>query len=414
MTNAVTSDIDLFNDSILSDPYPSYSTLRSIGPVVYLPRCQAYALTNYRSVRQALRDSETFSSAQGVSLNSELNEYQQGSLLGSDAPRHTHLRKLISGAFSPMALGKMRPELETRAEQLVVELATQRRFDAIKDLAAVFPFEAACDLIGLPKVNPHRLRQFSDSHFDACGPLGPQIERNARVARAWEEHQTASAYVAFMAKRLKAGGVGAALFTAAECGDITQEDASSLLSSLMGAGMDTTARALGTAIFCFAENPDQWDRLRSDPALIPAAFNEVLRYDSSSQMLARCTTRPCEVSGVSLPANARVLLLFASANRDEDAFPHADRFDISRQPAPGHLSFGGGVHTCVGQALARAQAHVLIAALARRVSRIHLLAPPERRINSVLRGYSRMLVQVEAEAEAARSPMPVSTQLAAI
>lgn len=392
-------DVDLFCDEVLHAPYEAYARLRALGPVVYLTRCRAYALTRYAAVRDALRQHETFSSARGVTLNAAMNEFQSGTVLGSDPPQHTRLRAVIAGPLAPAAMKALDADIRQRADTLVADLAQRGRFDAVEDLARAFPPSIVCDLIGLPRVGRRKLLHFTDMHFNAFGPLGPHLEGpvNARAERGWAEMNTAMGYISFMAQRLTPGGMGAAIFAAAERGEIAADEALKLLASFLVAGLDTTVRAIGTAVRCFADHPRQWQQLRADRARVPDAFNEVLRYDSPSQVLARCTTRECTVDGLRIPAGARVALLFASANRDEAVFAHADRFDIDR-PALPHLSFGGGVHACLGQVLARIEAHAVLEALARHVEHIELDGAPERLLNNVLRGYARLPVRVTASA----------------
>lgn len=400
VTDPPHSDLDLFCDETLAEPYEAYVHLRALGSVVYLTRVKAYALTSYSAVRDALRQHEVFSSARGVTLNAAMNTFQSGTVLGSDPPQHTRLRATIAGPLAPAAIKALQADIQQRADVLVASLSLRGRFDAVEDLARAFPPGIVCDLIGLPKVGRRKLLHFTDMHFNAFGPLGPHLEGpvNQRAERGWAEMNTAMGYISFMAQRLSPGGMGAAIFAAAERGEITGEDALKLLASFLVAGLDTTVRSIGTAVHCFAEHPDQWRRICADRSLVADAYNEVLRYDSPSQVLTRCTTRECTVEGYRIPSNARVALLFASANRDEGVFPNAHRFDITR-PAQPNLSFGGGVHACLGQVLARIEAHAVIDALARQVKCIEIDGAPERLLNSVLRGYSRLPIRVYPRSE---------------
>lgn len=394
-------DIDLFSDTCLNEPYTAYQALRELGRVVYLPQCQAYALTHYDVVRQALFDHEVFSSAKGVTLNAAMNAFQSDTVLGSDPPYHSRLRSVISEPLAPATIKSLQASIEKQADDLVGAVVRRGHFDAVADLARTFPPSVVCDLIGLPKVGRRKLLQFTDNHFNSFGPLGEHLPGpvNERTAKGWAEMQTAMAYIGFIARRLAPDGMGAAIFAAAKRGEITEEEALKLLSSFLVAGLDTTVRSIGTAIYCFSQHPEQWDMVRADRSLIPAAFNEVLRFDSPSQILTRCTTRACDIGGYTLPANSRVAILFASANRDETRFSHADQFDITRKATSTNLSFGVGVHACLGQVLARIEAHAVLDALARRVSRIEITGKPERLLNSVLRGYANLPVKVTLQKE---------------
>src|SRR5262249_31111669 len=158
-------------------------------------------------------------------------------------------------------------------------------------------------------------------------------------------------------------------------------------------GLDTTVVGLGNALFCFAQHPEQWQRLRQDPSLARAAFEEVLRYESPVQTFFRTTTRPVDVAGVHLDEGEKVLVFLAAANRDPRRWEHPDRFDISRR-ASGHLAFGVGIHGCVGMAVARLEAEILLSLLARKVETIEPDGPPERRFNNTLRGLARLPIRV--------------------
>ena len=158
-------------------------------------------------------------------------------------------------------------------------------------------------------------------------------------------------------------------------------------------GIDTTVHALGSAILCFAEHPDEWDRVRADPTLVPSAFNEVLRLHTPVQTFTRVTTTDVTIDDVVLPAGQRVAVMFGSANRDERRYPEPDRFDVTRNPLD-QLAFGRGIHLCVGINLARAEAHALLGALVRRVHRFELAGTPQWKLNNTLHGLASLPVRV--------------------
>jgi cytochrome P450 len=192
---------------------------------------------------------------------------------------------------------------------------------------------------------------------------------------------------------LAPGGLGAQIYAAADAGELTEDEASLLVRSFLTAGLDTTVVGLGNALFCFAQHPEQWQRLRQEPTLARAAFDEVLRYESPVQTFFRTTTCPVEVAGVQLGEGEKVLLFLAAANRDARRWENPDRFDITRQ-ASGHLAFGVGIHGCVGMAVARLEAEIVLSLLARKVEAIELDGEPERRLNNTLRGLARLPIRV--------------------
>lgn len=393
------NDLDLFSDTALEHPYGAFTQLRMQGSVVWLSRYQVYALTGHGVIRQALLDHKTFSSVHGVSLNGELNEYQRGTMPASDPFLHTKLRALIADAFTPAFIRKSEADIEDAADVLVANAVRRGSFDVMEDIAMVLPTEVISDIIGLPEAGRKRLLSLGHYHFDSFAPgmNDPGGPPPPRAVNSWKKMQTASATIGFMCRRLSPGSLGERIFAAAARGEINEQQAFKLVSTLIGAGADTTARTIGNAFHCFAEHPEQWELLRAEPGRINSAINEVMRYDSPSQMLTRYVTRDTELGGEIIPAGSRALVLFASGNRDEQAFPNADQFDITRDPLPGHLSFSAGIHTCIGQALARVEVRSVLKALMRHVRHITLDGAPVRRINSVLRGYERLPVRVAAQ-----------------
>jgi cytochrome P450 len=193
--------------------------------------------------------------------------------------------------------------------------------------------------------------------------------------------------------RLVPGGFGSTVADAARCGEIPREAAIGLLAGYVVAAFDTTIHAIAGGILLFARHPQQWDLLRADPALAPAAFNEILRIDSPIQHFSRVAMRAVDLGdGVVIPAGARALVSYASANRDERHFAEPDRFDIRRRPLD-HLAFSIGTHGCAGQSLARLEAHAVFLALARHVRRFELAGEPVRSLNNITRGHAHIPVR---------------------
>ncbi|GAA4553957.1 cytochrome P450 [Pseudonocardia xishanensis] len=378
------SDVDLFADPVLEDPYPTYRTLRDLGGAVHLAELDAWALTRYDAVRGALGDWQTFSSS-AVALNEPVNGMLVGTVLAADPPEHDVLRSVLADRLGPRAVRSLQADIAARAEALVEEVVAKGEFDAVTDLAAAFPFAVVFDLIGLPDdARPNMLR-WADATFNVCGPMNDRTAGGLLIVQEMFE------WVATLkADDLLDGSMGRAIFDAAEAGRIGPESCIPLLAAYATAGMDTTINAIANAVHLFAQHPDQWDLVRADPTLLPGAFNEVLRYDAPVQVFGRRTTRAVGVAGTEIPADSQVLLLYGSGNRDERHYAEPDRFDVTRAPVD-HLTFGYGTHGCAGQALARLEAHAVLGALAARVRRIHL-GEPKRHLNNVLRGIESLPV----------------------
>ncbi|MEV7043880.1 cytochrome P450 [Amycolatopsis sp. NPDC051061] len=379
------SDIDLFSDEALRDPYPAYRALRDQGAAVRLDALEAWALPRYESARRALGDWETFS-ASGVVLNETVAEMVVGTVLTTDPPAHTVLRSVLSERLGPRSVRRLAKEISQRADHLVDEVIDKGGFDAVADLATVFPFSVVFDMIGLPDEARPNILRWADATFTVMGPM------NARAAEGMGSIAEMFQWLATLGPTdLKDGSMGRAVFDAADEGRIRPESCVPLLAAYAAAGVDTTITAIANAVHLFATHPDEWDRVCSDPGLIPSALNEVLRYDAPVQVFGRRATRDVEIGdGVTIEEGAQVLVLYGSGNRDERHYPDPDRFDVGRNPAD-HLSFGYGTHACAGQALAKMEAQSIIGALAKRIHRFHI-GTPTRHLNNTVRGLESLPV----------------------
>jgi cytochrome P450 len=380
------SDVDLFSDEVLTNPYPQYRVLRDAGPAVFLSQLDMVALPRYAQVRAALLGWRTFSSADGVGFNDAANQLMGGNVLSKDPPEHDRLRAELVDRLSPRAIRPFAARIEAEAERLVAELVQRREFDGVADLARVFPSLVVTDLIGLTQEVRDNLIEWGDASFCCVGPL------NARTEEAFSIVEQLFSVLASLTKDdLAPGSMGRSVFEAAERGDIDDDDVLQLLWDYTGPGIDTTISALSTLLWQFAQNPAQWDLVRADPALVPAACNEALRYDAPAQLFTRVARADWDADGTTIEAGQRVVVMYGSANRDERHYDDPDRFDIRRAPSD-HLAFGFGIHSCVGANLARLEMHTLVSVLARRVSRIEAAGEPKRHLNNIVRGLASLPV----------------------
>jgi cytochrome P450 len=382
------SDIDLFSDEALLDPYPHYDALRELGPAVWLSRFGLYILTRFDDVRSALARPEVFSSAQGVMMNERMNETLRGIVLCSDDPEHERMRKVLIAPLLPRALQELRDRITGEAEALIERLVVKKHFDAATELAQHLPVTIVSELVGLPEEGRERMLLWAQANFDCFGPM------NQRTTDAFPivEEMVRFAFTECVPSKLKPDGWAARIWAAAERGEIRPEQCPVMMNDYMGPSLDTTIFATQAAIRLFAENPDQWDLIRETPSLIPNAVNEVVRLESPIQNFSRVTTQPFDLDGVTLPAGARVIMSYGAANRDPRKWEDPARFDVQRR-AMDHLGFGHGVHQCIGNNLARMEIAALLTALAKRVRRIELHGA-ERCLNNVLRGHNRLDVTV--------------------
>jgi cytochrome P450 len=357
-----TADVDLFADEVLLDPYPTYARLRELGGVVHLPANDVYALTRYDVIRNALGDPETFSS-RTIGFNPMVNEALQGTSLASDPPVHAQLRATLTENLSPRALRGLKSQIDAKAAALVEELVARGSFEAIDALARVFPLEVVADLIGFTGHVRENMLRWGQAAMQVIGPMNQRTAENFPIAGelyGWCSTVTA--------EDLAPGSVGRGIFDAEARGDIPATTAGHIIHQYLGAGVDTTVAAIGNIVALFGTHPDQFDLVRKDPSLVPAAFAEVLRFWVPIHAWGRSVTKDVEIDGAVVPAGSQVALLLGAGNRDPRHYENPDAFQVERNPVD-HLSFGYGPHGCAGQGLARLEAHAVIESLVTRVQR---------------------------------------------
>jgi cytochrome P450 len=272
----------------------------------------------------------------------------------------------------------------------VATLVTRGSFDAVTDLATALPLTVVPDLVGWPADARGHLLEWASATFDLLGPLNER----ARCAAPLSQAMMAFADETAATGNLLPGSIGAGVIEAARRGELEPERVAPLIVGYLAPSLDTTISAIGSAVWLLARNPDQWAALRADPALVPNAFNETLRLESPLRAFSRVTTAAVRAGGVDIPAGARVVVLYAAANRDERQFPRPDDFDITRDNAGEQLGFGWGVHSCAGQGLARMEAHALLTALAEQADRIDLTGPAPAALNNLINARASVPVAV--------------------
>jgi 4-methoxybenzoate monooxygenase (O-demethylating) len=388
------SDADPFSHEVLEDPLPFHHQLREAGPVVYLSRYDVHALGRYEEVHAALVDWQQFQSAAGVGLSNFRTEKPwrpPSLLLEADPPRHDAPRRVLTKVLGPRALRRLRDRWTADAEQLVdTVLAAGTEFDAVPTLAEAFPLRVFPDAVGLGPDGREHLLPYGDHAFNAFGPSNDLVAKGApRVAElsAWVGAQCAR-------EALSGDGFGAAIWAAADRGEITPQQAPLVVRSLLTAGVDTTVHGISAVLYAFATHPDQWARLVADPSLARVAFDEAVRWESPVQTFFRTTTADVRIGDAVVPEGHKVLMFLAAANRDPRRWAHPDAFDLSRDPS-GHVGFGMGLHQCVGQHVARLEAEAVLTALARRVRTIELDGPTRRHHNNTLRAWESIPVRLD-------------------
>jgi 4-methoxybenzoate monooxygenase (O-demethylating) len=386
------STVDPFSHEFLRDPYPHHEALREAGPVVWLEKYGIWTMARHQEVRDALTDWQTYCSSAGVGLSDFRKEppwRPPSIILEADPPLHTRTRAVLTRILSPAAIKVLRDSFEREAEALIARLVEQREFDGVADLAEAYPLKVFPDAVGISEEGRENLLPYGSMVFNSFGPrndLFNQAMANAGPVRDWIMSKCSRAALA-------PGGLGIQIFRAVDAGELSEEEAGMLVRSFLSAGIDTTVYGLGNALYCLARYPEQWAILRNNPNLIRGAFEEVLRFEAPVQTFFRTTTKPVEVAGVRLGDGEKVLLFLAAANRDPRRWEKPDTFDVTRRAA-GHMTFGTGIHGCVGQAVARLETEAILTALAKRVVSLELTSEPERRLNNTLRGFDKLPLRV--------------------
>lgn len=382
---------DIFTDEVLADPHPHYRALRELGPVVWLEAHGMYVLPRYAEARAALADPGVFSSGRGVGLNDVINSIAAGgNTLTTDGELHDHLRGVIGPGLMPRALRGMRSSIEQQADDLVAGLVRRGSFDAATDLARTLPLSVVPDLIGWPAGGRDRLLEWAAASFDLMGPFNARAEDAFPKVQAMIEFATRTAAEGDVVP----GGLGAAIIDAVDRGELGPEQAPLLIVDYLAPSLDTTISAIGSAVWLLATHPDQWAALKADPTLAANAFNEVLRLESPIRAFSRVTTADTAVAGHQLAEGSRVMILYASANRDERMFTDAERFDITRGNANEHIAFGYGVHGCAGQGLARLEGQAVLHALVTHVDSMEL-GEPVRAMNNLICAFASLPLRVQ-------------------
>ena len=390
-----------FQAGFTDDPYPHLGEMRAADPV-HESVLGVWILFRYDDVFGLLRDpSLSVEDAKAVptpmmqmarDAMGEVADMGNRSMLFRDPPDHTRLRRLVSKAFTPRMVERLRP----RVEQLVDEALDQAgpEWDVIDGLAFPLPFQVISDLLGTPETDAAQLRTWSGKVVRSLEPVvDPQMLQE--IGDAARNIQGLVSDIIEWKRAHPGDDLITAMVEAEEDGDkLSQDELAEQIALLYLAGHETTVNLIGNGALALLRHPDQLERLRADPALDGNAIEELLRYDSPVQNSRRITLEPIVIDGKEIGAGSFVVLALASCNRDPAKWgPTADDLDVGRSNAPQHVSFGGGHHYCLGSHLARLEGEVAIGRLARRFSRLELAADPEWNGRINLRGMTHLPVR---------------------
>ena len=383
-------DIDFYSDEFILDPIPHYAKMRELGPVVWLPQNQVYALPQYKECTEALRQPLKFISSQGVSLNPKVNDILKGSTLNSDPPAHDKTRSVTAAPLLPGALKEVEPRIRQAAEGLIDRLCERRQFDAISDFATYLPLTTVAELVGLPEKGQASLLKWASATFNLFA------NENERAKEAFDDLKDLRDFLDEYGKpeMLKPGGWAKRIFEVGPERGISLETCAQLMRDYINPSLDTTISATGQIIKMFADNPDQWAMLRAKPELVRNAIEEAVRLATPIRAFSRYVAEDCQIAGVPIAEGSRILAIYASANRDERKYENPDKFDITRD-VHDHVGFGHGVHMCMGMHLARLEMVSLLEALMERVGTFEVISEPTIAMNNTIRAYASLPVRVK-------------------
>jgi cytochrome P450 len=388
---------DPYDYAVHEDPYPTYARLREEAPLYHNEQLDFWALSRHADVAAAFRDGQRFSSSYGVTLDPHVwgpQAERTTSFLAMDPPRHTRMRALVSRGFTPRRVAALEPHIRELTVRHLSAAVAHGTFDFIRDLAGRVPMDVISELVGVSPADRDELRRLADLvlHREEGVTDMPPAGMEAAL-------ELSAYYAALIAARRKrpTGDLTSALLEAEVDGDrLTDDEIAGFLFLLIVAGNETTTKLLGNAWYWAWRNPDQRRVPFADPQRIPEWVEETLRYDTSTQMLARLAQADVPLHGGVIPAGARVLLLVGSANRDRRVFPDADDYRLGRDTSE-IASFGFGRHFCLGASLARLEARVVLEELVARVADYDVDEDHAVRVHSVnVRGFAGLPTTIQS------------------
>jgi cytochrome P450 len=390
---------DPYDYAFHEDPYPTYERLRTEAPLYYNAELDFWALSRHADVTAAFRDNVRLSSANGVSLDPAAwgpHAHRVMSFLAMDDPRHLRMRRLVYKGFTPKRVAEMEERIRELTLSYLEPAIATGSFDWIDEVAGKLPMDVISELMGVPEVDRAEIRRLADLvvHRED-GVL------DVPIAAAQASIKLITYYADMVAERRRSPttDLTSALLDAEIDGDkLTEEEIIGFMFLMVVAGNETTTKLLGNALYWSARNPGEYAKVVAEPELVTDWVEETLRYDTSSQMVARCAAVDIDRHDRTIPAGSKVLLLIGSANRDPEVFADGDTYRVGRTDKAGLASFGAGVHFCLGAHLARLEAGVALREFVSRVRSYDVADTGIVRVHSTnVRGFAKLPIVVEAE-----------------
>jgi cytochrome P450 len=404
-TTAANSDTRLSlyhlnSPEVLANPYPLYTELRTEDPVHWDPLLHTWVVTRYNDVVTVLRDlsanrtpTPQLLESIGLSALSPMARVMAKQVLFIDPPSHTRIRSLASAAFTPRRVQALREHIQEIAGRLLDQVQAKGSMDVIADFALPLPAIVTAEMLGVPTSDYPQLKKWTENFMEILANFQHNPERAARVIKSVDEMVAYfRSAIADLRIHPREGLVYSLMTAEVEHDRLTDDEVVANSIIVMVGGQETTTTLIGNGLLTLLRNPGQLQQLKSDPALMPSAVEELLRYESPVQQTARLAPQDLELGGKRIRKRQAVVAVLAAANRDPERFPNPDSLDLSRQDNR-HVAFGWGAHFCLGAALARVEAQIAFEMLLRRFPDMTLdSTPPTWRCNLDLRGLESLQV----------------------
>ena len=402
------TDLDMWARGV---PYTEFARLRTEQPVAWFgeaaPHSGFWSVHRYADIVTASRDTTTFSSGRGVSFEEPTDEDMAArrTIIDTDPPDHTKLRKIMTGSFSQRAVAVYAHFVEQLTEQVLDDGLSGEPFDFVETVAKQIPIRVLARIMGLPEANLDQFIDLGDRLIANTDPDLTDVVWGRDDTDAYRLYPFRSPYGKqlwdlgrdIVHDKLRDPGddlLSKLLLARVDGEALSETDLDNLFSIMVIAGNETTRIAMAHAVLTFCTLPEQWEQLRADPGLVDTATDEVMRWSCPTHFMRRTATADTELGGAQIRAGDKVVLWYVSGNRDDDEFPDPETFDVGRTPNR-HLSFGrGGPHLCLGVHVARLEVRIMLAALLRRAARFELAAPPRRIRSNFTNGLKELVVRV--------------------
>jgi cytochrome P450 len=387
----------------VAHPYPVYTRLREAGPIHYFEGTNQWIVPRYRDVNRLLRDRRFGRTYHHLASHEEMGRPPEpewhvpfwnlirAGILDMEPPDHTRVRTLVNKAFTPRRVEELRPFVQRIMDELADRVAGAGEFDLIKEIAEPLPVTVIAELLGVPEADRHLLRPWS-GEICRMYELNPTDEDARAAVGASEEFSEYLRELSRERRREPKEDLITALTQVVEEGEkLTEQELIGTCVLILNAGHEATVNVTGNGWWSLFRHPDQLRRLRDDHSLVPHAVEELMRYDTPLQMFERWVLEDAEIAGQHVARGQELALLFGSANRDPEAFDRPDELDVGRERNP-HMSFGAGIHFCLGAPLARIELQTSFATLLRRLPGMDLVEEPEWKPNYIIRGLKELRV----------------------